>query len=96
MELENLSTVPRALAEDGKPFAGFFDGHGLKRFQILFDLGPFQALYGLLQAPVPLLLQHQRQETAKHIAPDNAVPLVEDRTGEQKRFFNPKHPLHLP
>jgi hypothetical protein len=48
--LENLATNALTLAADGKAFSGFFDGHGFQRFQILFDLGPLQALAGLLKA----------------------------------------------
>ena len=56
----------------------------------MLDLGPFQPMPRLLQAPVQLLAQHQGQKTAKHMPPDRLIALMNARTGLEQRLDLPE------
>jgi hypothetical protein len=67
-----------ASASDQKSFAILFDGHLLQRFEILFDLVPFEVMAVCFQTTIEFFTKNQSQKTAEHVAPDCIVALVED------------------
>jgi len=81
--LEYLAAYALALASYGKAPATFLDCYTLQGFQVLLDLGPLKVVARFQKTPIELLAKRQCQKTAKHMAPDRPVFLVENRTGLQ-------------
>ena len=79
--LEHFSTTPLDLAPQEELLPVLLHLHHLQAVQVTDHIGPLQVVAPLLQSGLQLLTEHQRQERAKHVAPDRLVTLVEDRPG---------------
>ncbi len=94
--LEDFAAHALALASDRHRSAIFFDGHLLKGFQVLLDVGPLEDVTGKVQLPFKLFAEYQDQEAAKDMATNGSIPLMKDGAGVQQRFDIPKNLFHLP
>jgi len=65
----------------------------LEAIQIAQDLGPFDVEAGCGETVAELLLEHESEERAEHVAADGRVALVEDRPGSEQRFGAPEQLL---
>jgi hypothetical protein len=76
-------------------FIEFFVRHLLIKFldllqglEILFDVGPFEALISFLQSAIQLLLNDQCQNTGEDLTPDGLIALMEDAPGSVTRLYS--------
>jgi hypothetical protein len=56
--LKNFTTNALALTSDRKTVSIFFDGYLLKRFKVLFDIGPLKYMAGRVQTTFKLFSQY--------------------------------------
>ncbi len=84
--LKDLSGISLALCTDSKAFISFFNSNQLKDFGVLFDVGLFKHMTGIVEAPFQFFSQDQRLKAAKHVAPGRTGNMTLE--GEYDHYFN--------
>jgi hypothetical protein len=69
----------------GDALAVLVDGHFLEAVEIAQQVGPFDREAVALAQIAELLLQHQGEERAEHVAADGGVAGMIDRAGSEDR-----------
>ena len=77
------------------PFAVLFDLDVLEPVEIAPHVVPFGPEVVRVAAVGELLLEHERQERAEHVATDRRIGLMIDRAGAHQRLGRPEQALDL-
>jgi hypothetical protein len=94
--LKDLTAGPFAFTSDSQGLAILFYDDLLKRFQVLFDVRPFQTVAPLIKTSIQFFLQNKGKKAAEHMAPNGLVTLMVNGARFQNRLDLSEDLLHLP
>src|SRR5208337_717858 len=94
--LKDLAADAPTFAANGQTLTLFLNGNLLQRFEILFDICPFEAVACLIQTAIQFLAQHQSKETAEDMASNRLIHLMVNGPCFQNRLHIPENLLNLP